>query len=327
MMNSDRLTQLRSVSLIETMNRLGYKPFHQKGNYAEYRFGDRGERKVAVTDNRAFDGSGAGIFHGWKDDAGGVGAIDLVSYVEGCTTREAIRKLADMYGTNPVFHPVRNTLEKPLKLQKMPLQESSENKIQQAKDYLIKQRGLDEKTVNDFINSGRIQIVQSKPITRSDGSMYTLTNIAFILRDERGTPTGAIIRGIGGGNSFKQNCLTKDSPTSTFHFGCPLAKARKVIVFESPIDAISYTQLKGGEKYDTHYCVYGGARISQASKLKLRPDVELIIALDNDDAGRKMAHKLQEKFPNSKLEFPKNKDFNLDLLQTKQIGYGKGVSA
>lgn len=326
-MDSDRLTQLRSVSLIETMKRLGYKPYHQKGDYAEYRFGDRGERKVAVTDNRAFDGSGAGIFHGWKDDAGGVGAIDLVSYIEGCTTREAIRKLAEMYGTNPVSHPTRNIPFKPLRLQEMPPQELSEDKIQQAKNYLVKGRGLEEKTINDFINSGRIQIVKSKPITRADGSMYTLANIAFVLRDEKENLTGAIIRGIGGQNAFKQNLLMQDSPTSTFHFGCPLAKAKKVIVFESPIDALSYVQLKGGEKYDTHYCVYGGARLNQASKLTLSPDVKMIIALDNDEAGRKMATKLQEKFPNAKLEFPKNKDFNLDLIQSKRVGYENGFSA
>lgn len=132
-MSSDRLTRLRSVSLIETMKRLGYTPFHQKGNYAEYRFGPNGEFKAAVTDKKAYDGSGAGVYHGWKDGSGGVGAIDLVSYVEDCTTREAIRKWTDLFGSNPVLNILRNIPTQSLKLHdRMPPQELSENKIRQA---------------------------------------------------------------------------------------------------------------------------------------------------------------------------------------------------
>ena len=93
-----------------------------------------------------------------------------------------------------------------------------------------------------------------------------------------------------------------------------------VLLSESPIDALSYHQLKGME--NTLYVAFAGAvGDAQINTLKViierantSPDLKFISAVDNDIAGRRYTEKFRTAFSEKLIvDTPLLKDFNEDL--------------
>lgn len=97
-----------------------------------------------------------------------------------------------------------------------------------------------------------------------------------------------------------------------------------VVLTESPIDALSYYQLKG--KKNTLYAAFAGAvGDDQIATLKAiikkantNSDFKFISAVDNDKAGRRYTEKFRDAFSeNLIIDVPSLKDFNEDLKKVK----------
>lgn len=97
-----------------------------------------------------------------------------------------------------------------------------------------------------------------------------------------------------------------------------------VVLTESPIDALSYHQLKG--KKNTLYVAFAGeVGNNQITTLKTiikkantSPDLKFISAVDNDIAGRRYTEKFRNAFSeNLMVDVPSLKDFNEELKKIK----------
>lgn len=103
---------------------------------------------------------------------------------------------------------------------------------------------------------------------------------------------------------------------------------RRLVIVESPIDAMSYHQLFTTQNPHTHYISTGGTisnkqleLIKTAMAEMTKIGGEIVIATDNDEAGNKLAHTLSSLAPtksNISRDVPElGKDWNEILQQTR----------
>ena len=99
--------------------------------------------------------------------------------------------------------------------------------------YLTKTRGIDPEVVKTFINSGRLY----------ESANYH--NCVFVTYDSENNPMYAFQRGTAFGYSYKKDVYGSDKLT-----GFPVYRegSAKVIVFEAPIDMMSYISLYPDDK-------------------------------------------------------------------------------
>jgi 5S rRNA maturation endonuclease (ribonuclease M5) len=89
------------------------------------------------------------------------------------------------------------------------------------------------------------------------------------------------------------------------------------VLVESPIDAISFAVLDRSSSRKTIYLSTDGAGSVPLEFLRQLPERTVIIALDNDLDGEKMAHRLVEQLPSQSVRrLPKGKDWNEELKNT-----------
>jgi hypothetical protein len=141
--------------------------------------------------------------------------------------------------------------------------------------------------------------------------------VAFPYRQSLDGPVvGAEVRGA----SMKRHLPGTRKSTSVWASNPPLVSER-LVVCESAIDCLSYHQLKGGK--GNLYVSFGGMLtqgqldcISGIIKTIGRSDgFKVVVAVDNDRAGKSYASALLERFPNAHLDRPTvGKDFN-DMLK------------
>ena len=99
--------------------------------------------------------------------------------------------------------------------------------------YLVKTRGIDPDVVSAFLNSRRLY----------ESEDYH--NCVFVTYDENGDPAYAFQRGTNPKNPYKKDVYGSDKIT-----GFPVYRqgSTKVIVFEAPIDMMSYLSMYADEK-------------------------------------------------------------------------------
>ncbi len=105
--------------------------------------------------------------------------------------------------------------------------------------------------------------------------------------------------------------------------GRPLRSFDKILLFESPIDALSYFQLHREEGIYASIC----GSLTHDFLANLGEDLaylgvkEVVIAFDNDKAGEAMRDKVVQKIPDSiekSIKKPAEKDWNEDLINIIQ---------
>jgi 5S rRNA maturation endonuclease (ribonuclease M5) len=89
---------------------------------------------------------------------------------------------------------------------------------------------------------------------------------------------------------------------------------RRVVLVESPIDAISLSVLERTDSKKTLYLSTDGAGQIPTEYLKEVKDV--VIAVDNDEPGQSMAQRLSSQLPNATRKIPSSIDWNQDLVNT-----------
>ena len=97
------------------------------------------------------------------------------------------------------------------------------------------------------------------------------------------------------------------------------SESAPLYIFESPIDCMSHASMTEDWRTQNRLSLAGTSDTALPFLLNQRRGTrELLFCLDNDPAGRKaaeeMAHKYAEKGFVTRLELPRGKDFNEDLI-------------
>ncbi|KRE29654.1 DUF3991 and TOPRIM domain-containing protein [Paenibacillus sp. Soil522] len=140
-------------------------------------------------------------------------------------------------------------------------------------------------------------------------------NCVFPCYDFFGNPKGAILRGTSDKQIFKGRSLGSDA-----NYGWvvkPEGNSDKVIVFEAPIDAMSYLVFHPSSK-DNYLLSLGGLNMStlQTFLKEYNQISSIVLALDNDEPAKVAINGFRAEYGDKyKIEevMPSNKDWNEDL--------------
>lgn len=172
-------------------------------------------------------------------------------------------------------------------------------------------RGIQSQTINKTLFKGKIFNVKSNEYN----------NIGFPYYNAFGDTVGFELRN----KQFRHVIEGTDRSIGIWHSNLPQT-LESVILTESPIDALSYHQLKG--KKNTLYVSFGGSvTFGQLETVKsiiasanVSPELKIISAVDNDEMGRIYTQKFKETFSENIVEdFPGLKDYNEDLKKSQII--------
>jgi len=166
-------------------------------------------------------------------------------------------------------------------------------------------RGIQSQTINNSLFKEKIFNVK----------LNGYDNIGFPFYNASGDTVGFELRN----KQFKHVIGGTDRSVGIWHSNLPHT-IEYVILTESPIDALSYHQLKG--KNNSLYVSFGGS-VTQGQletltsiilEANVNPELRIISAVDNDKMGRIYTEKFKEVFSEKIIEdYPRLKDYNEDL--------------
>jgi hypothetical protein len=170
-------------------------------------------------------------------------------------------------------------------------------------------RGIQFLTINNALFKGRVFNVKSKGYN----------NIGFPYYNVFGDTVGFELRN----KQFKHVIEGTDRSIGIWHSKIPQI-VEVVILTESPIDALSYHQLKG--KKNSLYISFGGSvTLGQLETVKsiiaqteAIPGLKIISAVDNDEMGKIYTQKFKEALVGNIIEdYPRLNDYNEDLKKSQ----------
>ena len=173
-------------------------------------------------------------------------------------------------------------------------------------NYLTQERKLSPSLVNFFIAAGDIY---------EDSSHH---NVVFVGRDADGHPRYASSRGIR--EKFRQDAAGAEKAFGFAHRGTD----KQLLVFEAPIDLLSFIELFPKNWQQHNYLSLGGVSGKALRQfLSERPDVERVfLCLDADKAGEDACKRLVELLPDTvsvtRIQ-PCMKDWNDVLVHRAEI--------
>ena len=129
---------------------------------------------------------------------------------------------------------------------------------------------------------------------------------------------GASLRGtVGEDNKFKGLAPGSKRSEGWFYFTSGEQKSdpvRRVVLVESPIDAMSKAVLERTDSKKTLYLSTDGA--GQIPTEYLKEVKEVVIAFDRDRAGREMTERIKSQLPQASTKTPLSNDWNQDLVNS-----------
>lgn len=173
-------------------------------------------------------------------------------------------------------------------------------------NYLTQERKLSPSLVNFFIAAGDIY---------EDAAHH---NVVFVGRDADGHPRYASSRGIQ--EKFRQDAAGAEKAFGFAHRGTD----KQLLVFEAPIDLLSFIELFPKNWQQHNYLSLGGVSGKALRQfLSERPDVERVfLCLDADKAGedacKRLAALLPETVSVTRIQ-PTRKDWNEVLVHRAEI--------
>ena len=173
-------------------------------------------------------------------------------------------------------------------------------------NYLTQERKLSPSLVNFFIAAGDIY---------EDSSHH---NVVFVGRDADGHPRYASSRGIR--EKFRQDAAGAEKAFGFAHRGTD----KQLLVFEAPIDLLSFIELFPKNWQQHSYLSLGGVSVKALQQfLSERPDMERVfLCLDSDKAGedacKRLAGMLQDTVSVTRIQ-PCMKDWNDVLVHRAEI--------
>ena len=173
-------------------------------------------------------------------------------------------------------------------------------------NYLTQERKLSPSLVNFFIAAGDIY---------EDAAHH---NVVFVGRDADGHPRYASSRGIN--EKFRQDAAGAEKAFGFAHRGTD----KQLLVFEAPIDLLSFIELFPKNWQQHNYLSLGGVSGKALRQfLSERPDVERVfLCLDSDKAGEDASKRLEALLPDTvsvtRIQ-PCMKDWNEVLVHRAEI--------
>lgn len=175
---------------------------------------------------------------------------------------------------------------------------------EKAVDYLINQRGIDEFTVRTF---------EAMKMIYEDADFHNVVFVGFDNSD--GVPKYASRRSTT--EKFRTDVSGSDK---SYGFSIVQRGCRNLMVFESPIDMMSFLSLFYGTKPYPNCVSLGGVSENALNRmLNENPDIsEVFLCLDNDKAGNNACERIAEKIGNDRCVTrvrPNRKDWNDVLIE------------
>ena len=173
-------------------------------------------------------------------------------------------------------------------------------------NYLTQERKLSPSLVNFFIAAGDIY---------EDAARH---NVVFVGRDADGHPRYASSRGIY--EKFRQDAAGAEKAFGFAHRGTD----KQLLVFEAPIDLLSFIELFPKNWQQHNYLALGGVSAKALQQfLSERPDMERVfLCLDSDKAGEDACKRLAALLPDTvsvtRIQ-PTRKDWNEVLVHRADI--------
>ena len=173
-------------------------------------------------------------------------------------------------------------------------------------NYLTQERKLSPSLVNFFIAAGDIY---------EDAAHH---NVVFVGRDADGHPRYASSRGIR--EKFRQDAAGAEKAFGFAHRGT----GKQLLVFEAPIDLLSFIELFPKNWQQHNYLALGGVSAKALQQfLSERPDMERVfLCLDADKAGEDACNRLAGLLPDTvsvtRIQ-PCMKDWNDVLVHRAEI--------
>ncbi len=253
----------------------------------------------------------------WNSRNVGGSTIQFLQHYEGKTLVEAIKTLNGESITNYIKSNDKPKIDKDVLEEEkgdLILPERNENN-KRAIAYLTQARKIDHEIVNSLIKSGNIYESKEKH------------NIVFLGMDKENIPKYAMQRSTLTNSSYKGDCENSDK-----NFGIRLKGKddSKVYIFESAIDMMTHATISkhlGKDwKFDNRVSLGCLSFKAMDSFLEDNRNIkELVLFLDNDDAGEINRNKLYRQYGNDykiSIVNVKNKDLNQtwqDYLKDKDI--------
>ena len=267
-------------------------------------------------------------FYDWKEMKGGGGAIDLVMHVNQCDYKQSLAWLSDRFGesaaTEAVTYKTREIIQtEPVPEFTPPVAEP--NRWKSVRKYLTRNRKLPSGLVDRLHEQGLIYADKNQ-------------NAVFIRRAlDESKITGASLRGtVGEDNKFKGLAKGSKRKDGWFYFTKGEQSSdpvRRIVLVESPIDAMSLAVLERTDSKKTLYLSTDGAGGIPTEYLKQIKEV--VIAFDRDRSGKEMAARIKAQLPNAVVKTPSSVDWNRDLVNSfdwasknlqREIKRGGGLS-
>lgn len=177
----------------------------------------------------------------------------------------------------------------------------------------LRQRNIPEELVQEFCKEGLIY---------EDARHH---NIVFVGKDETGIPRYAHCKGTE--SSFRMDVQGSDKA----HNFAYRSDGKSLLVFEAPIDLMSFIALYPNDWKTRNYLSLGGVGAKALEGfLSERKDIETVyICTDSDKAGNDAVNRLLESIPESMTVIrliPCEKDWNEVLKQKDKLPDGKYIS-
>ena len=285
----DLVTLLRSRG--ETLKKLGSE--------WEWKFHDE---RVTIRNNVWFD----------QYTQKGGDAVDFFRYFYGESEEQAAAMLLNCSVADLEELPARSPPNLPRTKQEEPKQleiSPAYSNMRRVFAYLCQTRGIDPEVVSAFAHARLLY------------ESADHHNAMFVGRDGQGRVRHLHARGALIGSSFRQT-LPGSEKVYSFHWQ---GTSGKLYAFEAPIDLLSYISLHPeGWQGHTYVALCGVSAAPIHRLLEAQPQLEeVILCLDNDEAGHKAARRiaaelLREWNVTVSAEFPSQKDWNDELLATSQ---------
>jgi len=251
-------------------------------------------------------------FMDWLANKGGGGAIDLVMHVQQVDFQQAVQWLSrqDLSTHLEQSHPISEERQ-PLQ---MPV--PNENRWAAVRNYLAETRKLPSALVDRLHQRGMIyadvsqNAVFVRHATHFDGTSW-----------QRQEPTGASLRGTWGeNNSFQGLAPGSSREQGWFWLGAGRGDIKRVLIAESPIDALSLATLDKHRQNTQGVTVYlssdgSGAVPIDALRQVIEQGGQVAVGFDADQAGEEMAWRVAQQLPGvSRITPAYGKDWNERLV-------------
>lgn len=289
--SDEQLENLRQIPLKNVIENLGYELKKESATY--YRLKTSDLNLVINTEKNSFSENIGSKNH--------FGSINLLTQIFDYSFKQATDYLAQKFGIEKVAREITTNREKSVEVVSYGIEKSlleipkpTEKNLNKVVSYLTETRKLSKEIVQEMVDLGQLYA------DKNNNAVFTNENQTYAYL--RGTTEKRFVQSKG-----KMDFISVKNTQNP----------EQIFLFESVIDMLSYRDLNPGVE-GNFVSIQGSAMSNRLNELELKNYKQVVCCFDNDDQGKKFIEKIKEIVPVPKIETPKSKDFNDDLIQSKK---------